>query len=157
MAASLVVMGTPMGRRDACPGTRMRPFDRREIQLARVHNDKETEMTDCIFCKIASGEIKSDRVYEDDEIVAFRDLNPQAPTHVLLIPRRHIATTNDLTPDDAALIGRLTLAAKEIAEQEGIAGRGYRTVLNCNAEAGQSVFHIHVHLLGGRPMRWPPG
>jgi histidine triad (HIT) family protein len=89
--------------------------------------------------------------------VAFRDLNPQAPTHVLVIPRRHIATTNDLTDADADLVGRMTLAAKRIAEQDGIAGRGYRTVLNCNAEAGQSVFHIHLHLLGGRPMGWPPG
>ena len=90
-------------------------------------------------------------------MVAFRDICPQAPTHILIIPRRHIATTNDLTPDDAALVGQMTLAAKQIAEQEGIAVRGYRTVLNCNAEAGQSVFHIHVHLLGGRPMGWPPG
>ena len=114
-------------------------------------------MTDCIFCKIASGEIETDFVYEDDQVVAFRDLNPQAPTHVLVIPREHIATTNDLTEDNAAVVGRMTLAAKQIAEQEGIAERGYRTVLNCNAEAGQSVFHIHLHVLGGRPMGWPPG
>ena len=114
-------------------------------------------MSDCIFCKIAAGEIKGDMVYEDEQVVAFRDLNPQAPTHVLIIPRRHIPTTNDLTADDAALVGQMTLAAKQIAEQEGIAARGYRTVLNCNAEAGQSVFHIHAHLLGGRPMGWPPG
>ena len=114
-------------------------------------------MTDCIFCKIASGEIETDFVYQDDQVVAFRDLNPQAPTHVLVIPREHIATTNDLTGDNAAVIGRMILAAKQIAEQEGIAERGYRTVLNCNAEAGQSVFHIHLHVLGGRPMGWPPG
>ena len=114
-------------------------------------------MTDCIFCKIASGEIESDFIYEDDQVVAFRDLNPQAPTHVLVIPREHIATTNDLNADNAAIVGRMTLAAKQIAEQEGIAERGYRTVLNCNAEAGQSVFHIHLHVLGGRPMGWPPG
>jgi histidine triad (HIT) family protein len=114
-------------------------------------------MSDCIFCRIASGEIESEVVYQDDEVVGFRDLNPQAPTHVLIVPRRHIATTNDLTPEDAALVGRLILAAKRIAEQDGIARRGYRTVLNCNAEAGQSVFHLHLHLLGGRPMGWPPG
>ena len=114
-------------------------------------------MTDCIFCKIASGEIKTEFVYQDDRVLAFRDLNPQAPTHVLVIPREHIATTNDLDEANAELIGRMTLAAKEVARQEGIAERGYRTVLNCNAEAGQSVFHIHLHVLGGRPMGWPPG
>ncbi len=114
-------------------------------------------MSDCIFCKIANGDIPSEFVYEDDEIVAFRDLNPQAPSHILIIPRRHIATTNDLTAADDALLGRMVRAAKIIAEKEGIDERGYRTVLNCNAEAGQSVFHIHLHLLGGRPMGWPPG
>ena len=114
-------------------------------------------MTDCIFCKIADGEIETDFVYEDDQVVAFRDLNPQAPTHVLVIPRAHIATTNDLTAENADIVGRMTLAAKQIAEQDGIAERGYRTVLNCNPEAGQSVFHIHLHVLGGRPMGWPPG
>ncbi len=114
-------------------------------------------MTDCIFCKIAAGEIETDFVYEDDQVVAFRDLNPQAPTHVLVIPRAHIATTNDLTAENAELVGRMTLAAKQVAEQDGIAERGYRTVLNCNPEAGQSVFHIHLHVLGGRPMGWPPG
>jgi histidine triad (HIT) family protein len=114
-------------------------------------------MSDCIFCKIAAGEIKAQRVYEDDRVVAFRDLNPQAPLHVLVIPREHIATTNDLTPDQAPLVGQMVLAAQRVAAQEGIAQRGYRTVLNCNAEAGQSVFHIHLHLLGGRPMGWPPG
>ena len=114
-------------------------------------------MTDCIFCKIGSGVIKADLVYEDDDLVAFRDLSPQAPNHVLIIPRRHIATTNDLTPEDSDLVGRMVLAAKKVAELEGVAERGYRTVLNCNAEAGQSVFHIHMHVLGGRPMKWPPG
>lgn len=114
-------------------------------------------MIDCIFCKIATGKINTEFVYHDDQVVAFRDLNPQAPAHILIIPRRHIATTNDLTEGDATLIGRMTLAAKTIAAQEGIAERGYRTVLNCNAEAGQSVFHLHLHLLGGRPMGWPPG
>jgi histidine triad (HIT) family protein len=114
-------------------------------------------MSDCIFCRIASGEIKSDRVYEDGQVLAFRDLNPQAPVHVLVIPRRHIATLNDLTPADAELMGRMLLAAQTVARQEGIADRGYRTVFNCNAGAGQSVFHIHLHLLGGRLLDWPPG
>jgi len=111
----------------------------------------------CIFCKMAKGEIQPDVVYDDDEILAFRDLNPQAPTHVLVIPKRHISTLNDLEAADAALTGRLMLVAKKVAEQDGIAERGYRTVMNCNAEAGQSVFHIHLHLLGGRRMGWPPG
>ncbi len=114
-------------------------------------------MSDCVFCKMVAGEIEPDRVYEDEEILAFRDLNPQAPVHVLIIPKRHIATTNDLGDADAALVGRLTLAAKRIAAGEGIADSGYRTVLNCNAGAGQSVFHLHLHLLGGRRLGWPPG
>ena len=114
-------------------------------------------MTDCLFCKMASGAIKPDVVYEDDAVLAFRDINPQAPLHVLVIPKQHIATINDLQVTDGALIGKLSLAAKHIAAQEGIAERGYRTVMNCNAEAGQSVFHVHLHMLGGRPMLWPPG
>lgn len=114
-------------------------------------------MTDCLFCKMVSGAIAPAIVYEDDTVLAFRDINPQAPTHVLVIPRQHIATLNDLRNEDAALIGRLYLVAGQIAQQAGIAERGYRTVMNCNAEAGQSVFHIHLHLLGGRPMHWPPG
>lgn len=114
-------------------------------------------MTDCIFCKIASGEIPGDIVYQDDHVVAFRDLNPQAPTHILVIPREHYSTTNDLDEADAELAGKLILAAKKIAHEEGIAEEGYRTVLNCNRGAGQTVFHIHLHLLGGRPMGWPPG
>lgn len=114
-------------------------------------------MSECIFCKIAEGGIPAEVVYETPEVVAFRDLNPQAPTHVLVIPRKHISTTNDLTEADAHLVGKLYLAAKEIAAAEGIAETGYRTVVNCNAGAGQTVFHIHLHLLGGRPMGWPPG
>lgn len=114
-------------------------------------------MNDCIFCRIAAGEIKADILHQDERVVAFRDLNPQAPVHVLVIPRRHISTTNDLTPADAELVGAMLLAAKQVAEREGVASRGYRTLINCNAEAGQSVFHIHLHLLGGRPMGWPPG
>jgi histidine triad (HIT) family protein len=114
-------------------------------------------MTDCLFCKMINGEIKPNKVYENEEILAFRDIAPQAPTHVLVVPKRHISTLNDLQQDDAALVGKLYLAAKEVAHAEGIAERGYRTLINCNAEAGQSVFHVHLHLLGGRPMGWPPG
>ena len=114
-------------------------------------------MPDTIFGKIARGEIPADLVYEDDEVVAFRDLSPQAPTHVLVIPRKPIATLNDAEDTDAALIGRLFLAAARVAKDLGIAEAGYRTVVNCNAGAGQTVFHLHVHLLGGRPMGWPPG
>ncbi|MCG5515275.1 MULTISPECIES: histidine triad nucleotide-binding protein [Ectothiorhodospira] len=114
-------------------------------------------MTDCIFCKIAQGSIPADKVYEDEQVVAFRDLNPQAPVHVLLIPRKHIATLNDITDEDSALIGRLQWVATHLARQEGIAEDGYRTVMNCNADGGQSVYHLHMHLLGGRQMEWPPG
>jgi histidine triad (HIT) family protein len=121
----------------------------------RTHD--EIKMTDCIFCKIIAGDIPADIVHQDDEVLAFRDLNPQAPTHILIIPKQHIATTNDIRPEQAELAGKLILAAQKIAHDEGIAESGYRTVLNCNAGAGQSVFHIHLHLLGGRPMGWPPG
>lgn len=114
-------------------------------------------MNDCLFCKFVSGEIKPDIVYEDDQVLAFRDLNPQAPTHVLVVPKRHISTLNDLSADDAELVGNLYLAARQVARQEGIDEAGYRTVINCNELAGQSVFHIHLHLLGGRAMAWPPG
>lgn len=112
---------------------------------------------DCLFCKIATGEIPADTVREADDWVAFRDINPQAPTHILIIPREHVATLNDVGAERKELLGELLLAAREIAAEEGIAESGYRTVLNCNAGAGQSVFHIHVHLLGGREMGWPPG
>jgi len=114
-------------------------------------------VSDCIFCKIATGEIPADLIYEDDLVVGFRDLNPQAPTHVLLIPRKHIATLNDLQPEDEAIVGRLYTAAAKVAAQEGIAEQGYRTLINCNDDGGQTVFHLHLHLLGGRRMSWPPG
>ena len=114
-------------------------------------------MDDCLFCKMVSGEIQPDVVYEDDDVLAFRDINPQAPVHVVLIPKRHISTLNDLAPTDAELVGRLFLAAKTVAASEGIAEAGYRTLFNCNKEGGQVVFHIHLHLMGGRPMGWPPG
>lgn len=114
-------------------------------------------MTDCIFCKIAAGEIPATKVYDDGEVLAFRDINPEAPVHLLVIPRRHIATLNDLTEADAALIGQLYLAAKQVATELGVAERGYRTVINCNRDAGQIVFHVHMHLLAGRELGWPPG
>jgi len=114
-------------------------------------------MTDCIFCKIVDGQIPATIVYENEDVIAFRDLGPQAPTHVLVIPRKHIATINDLQDADAELIGKMYLAAKEVAGMEGIDEEGYRTVMNCNAGAGQTVFHIHLHVLGGRSMQWPPG
>jgi len=113
--------------------------------------------SDCLFCNIASGKIDADTVYEDDKVLAFRDINPQAPTHVLVIPRRHVATINDLEPQHAEDVGRLYLAAAAIARNEGIAEEGYRTVMNCNRGAGQSVFHLHLHVLGGRRLNWPPG
>ena len=114
-------------------------------------------MSDCLFCKIAAGEIPAAKLYDDGEVLAFRDINPEAPVHVLLVPRRHIATLNDLTEADAALIGRLYLAAKRLAAESGVADSGYRTVINCNRDAGQIVFHIHMHLLAGRELGWPPG
>lgn len=114
-------------------------------------------MNDCIFCKIAAGEIPADIVYDDGEVLAFRDINPEAPVHLLLIPRQHIATLNDLSEADATLVGRLYLAGQQIASELGVAESGYRTVINCNRDAGQLVFHIHMHLLAGRELGWPPG
>jgi len=110
---------------------------------------------ECLFCKIAKQEIPVKFVYESPEIVAFRDINPQAPTHILIIPRQHVPSLSHAT--DAAMVGRLSLAAAEIAKSEGIAESGYRVVMNTNKDAGQTVFHVHLHLLGGRHMAWPPG
>jgi histidine triad (HIT) family protein len=106
---------------------------------------------------MVSGAIKPDKVYEDGEILAFRDINPQAPVHVLVVPKQHIATLNDLKPEHAGLVGKLYLAAARVARELGVADGGYRTVMNCNTDAGQSVFHVHLHVLGGRVMGWPPG
>lgn len=111
----------------------------------------------CLFCKMVEGEIPTNKVYEDDELFAFRDINPQAPTHILIIPKRHIATLNEASADDQLLLGKIMLKAKELAAEEGLADDGYRVVLNCNIHGGQSVHHIHLHLLGGRQMVWPPG
>jgi histidine triad (HIT) family protein len=114
-------------------------------------------MADCLFCKIASGGIPAKIVHQDDRIVAFEDINPQAPTHTLLIPRKHVPTLSDASPEDRELLGELMLAAARIAKDKGLDGTGYRVVANCREGAGQSVFHIHYHLLGGRPLTWPPG
>lgn len=116
-------------------------------------------MTDpnCIFCKIAAGDIDSDIVFQDDAVVAFRDTNAQAPTHVLVIPRKHVATINDLDESDVDTVGRLFLAAARVAKDEGVDQSGYRVVMNCMEGAGQSVFHVHLHVLGGRAFGWPPG
>lgn len=114
-------------------------------------------MTDTLFSRIIRREIPADIVYEDDEVLAFRDIQPQAPIHVLFIPKRPFATLNDLQPEDAALAGRLILAAASYAQREGFAEAGYRTVMNCNRDGGQSVYHIHLHLLAGRQLTWPPG
>ena len=111
----------------------------------------------CLFCKILNGEIPADIVYESDTAIAFRDINAKAPTHVLVIPRKHISTMNDIEVDDETVIGSLYTAAREIAAQDGIAEDGYRTVMNCNESAGQTVCHIHLHVMGGRQMAWPPG
>lgn len=106
---------------------------------------------------MVSGQIKPNSVYEDNDVLAFRDINPQAPVHVLVIPKKHVATLNDLGEKDETLVGKLFLTAVRIAKESGVAESGYRTVMNCNADGGQSVFHVHLHLLGGRFLRWPPG
>ncbi|MCC6162190.1 MAG: histidine triad nucleotide-binding protein [Acidobacteria bacterium] len=114
-------------------------------------------MSSCLFCRIASGEIPARVIFQDANLVAFEDINPQAPLHCLVIPRRHIATLNDMTPDDAALVGAMQYRAAQIARERGYADGGFRTVFNCNAAAGQTVFHIHLHVLAGRTFDWPPG
>ncbi len=112
---------------------------------------------DCLFCKIANGEIPANIIYRDDLIVAFDDINPQAPQHKIIIPQKHIATLNDIHGEDNELIGHMVYCGTQIAKQLNIAKDGYRLVMNCNANGGQTVFHIHAHLLGGRHMEWPPG
>ena len=150
--------GGPEGPRRGlrCPGTPTiiegprKPHPRR--RKGNVVSD-----SNCLFCRIASGEIPADEVYSDENVVAFRDIAPQAPTHILIIPRKHIASVNDLEPQDTELMGRLYQVAKDLASQEGVSEDGYRMVINAGADGGQTVFHIHLHLLGGRPMTWPPG
>jgi histidine triad (HIT) family protein len=114
-------------------------------------------MPDCLFCRIAAKKIPSRIVYEDDEMLAFEDINPQAPTHVLVIPKRHIDSLSAVSDQEAVLVGRLLLTARRLASEKGIAEEGYRAVINTGRNGGQTVFHLHVHLLGGRPMTWPPG
>ncbi len=114
-------------------------------------------MGECIFCRIAAKEVSSQIVYEDEDVVAFRDINPQAPVHLLIIPRQHIPTLNDATPEHQTVLGKMLLVAQQLAREHQVADSGYRLVLNTNRGAGQSVFHIHLHLLGGRTFHWPPG
>ncbi|OFW13322.1 MAG: histidine triad nucleotide-binding protein [Acidobacteria bacterium RIFCSPLOWO2_12_FULL_67_14] len=114
-------------------------------------------MSDCLFCRLIAGEIPAAIVHQDDTLVAFKDVNPQAPLHVLIVPRKHIASLNDLSTDDDGLVGSMIRMAAALARDGGYHERGYRTVFNTNREAGQSVFHIHLHLLAGRALTWPPG
>ena len=111
----------------------------------------------CLFCRISRGEIPSKKVYEDADVFAFHDINPQAPTHVLVVPKRHIASLNDLSADDDRIVGEVVRRAAAIAKERGISAGGFRAVFNTNRDAGQTVFHVHLHLLGGRNMGWPPG
>ena len=111
----------------------------------------------CLFCRIVAGEIPASKVHEDDRLVAFNDINPQAPMHVLIVPRTHVATLNDLGPEHDGLVGEMVRLAAALAKARGYDGRGFRTVFNCNAEAGQTVFHLHLHVIGGRHLGWPPG
>jgi len=112
---------------------------------------------DCLFCKIIAGDIPSVKVYEDDKVFAFRDIEPQAPTHILIIPKEHIASANELTEENASIVGHIFVVAAKIAKEEGIADGGYRIVNNCGEDGGQTVKHLHFHMLGGRSLQWPPG
>jgi histidine triad (HIT) family protein len=114
-------------------------------------------MSECVFCRIVAGTLPATRVFEDDRCLAFRDLHPAAPTHVLVVPRRHVATMNDFAEADEALLGHLLRTGAEVARTLGLAGSGYRLVLNTNGDGGQTVFHVHLHVLGGRALHWPPG
>ncbi len=114
-------------------------------------------MSECIFCKIARGETPTKILYQDDQVIAFPDLDPKAPQHILIIPKRHINTLNDFTAEDTVLAGQLLQVARKLAAELDIAEYGYRVLINCNAGGGQAVYHLHVHLLGGRKMHWPPG
>lgn len=111
----------------------------------------------CLFCRIVAGEIPASKVHEDDRLVAFNDINPQAPMHVLIVPRAHVATLNDLSVEHDALVGEMVRLSAQLAKARGYDARGYRTVFNCNADAGQTVFHLHLHVIGGRHLGWPPG
>ena len=128
------------------------------LESLKTDSGKRGEKVDgCLFCKIASKKIHAKIIYEDEKVIAFEDINPQAPVHTLVIPKKHISTTLDIKEEDNALIGNLFQIAGRIAREKGIAERGFRLVSNTNPEAGQTVYHIHIHLLGGRHMQWPPG
>jgi histidine triad (HIT) family protein len=114
-------------------------------------------MAETVFARIIRREVPAQIEYEDDDVIAFRDINPQAPLHILVVPKKPIPTLNDATEEDVPLLGKLLWVARQLAQQHGVAERGYRLVINCNREAGQTVFHLHVHVLGGRPFGWPPG
>jgi histidine triad (HIT) family protein len=114
-------------------------------------------MAECLFCKIVNREIQASIVYEDERVLAFNDINPHAPTHVLIVPKRHVASLNELSSDDDEMVGEIVRRAAAIAKERGISAGGFRTVFNTNRDAGQTVFHLHLHLMGGRPMHWPPG
>lgn len=114
-------------------------------------------MTDCLFCKIIQGEIPSTKVYEDDEVYAFLDIDPQAPTHIVVVPKAHIASANELTEQNAAVVGKIFSAIAKIAKEQGFADAGYRVVNNCGEDGGQTVGHLHFHVLAGRSLQWPPG
>jgi histidine triad (HIT) family protein len=114
-------------------------------------------VADCLFCRIVAGEIPATLIHKDEHLVAFKDINPQAPMHVLIVPRRHVSSLNELQDTDDGLVGEMVRRAAAIAREHGHADRGYRTVFNCNEDAGQTVFHIHLHVLGGRSLTWPPG
>ena len=117
----------------------------------------EITLNDCLFCKIVKGDIPSSKVYEDDKVYAFRDIEPQAPVHILIIPKEHIASANELTEENASVVGHIFAVAAKIAKEEGIADGGYRIVNNCGEDGGQTVGHLHFHMLGGRSLQWPPG
>lgn len=114
-------------------------------------------MSDCLFCGLIRGEVKGKIVHRDEKVIAIQDINPQAPVHLLIMPRKHVATLLEITEEDKDLVGHIFLVANQLAKAHGVAKNGFRVVINCGPQAGQSVYHIHLHLLGGRPMRWPPG
>lgn len=112
---------------------------------------------DCLFCKLIAGDIPATVLYEDEDVIAFEDIMPQAPVHFLVIPKKHISTLNDLTDEDAFVVGKLAIIASKVAKEKGVAEDGYRVVMNCNKNGGQTVYHIHMHVLADRPLSWPPG
>ncbi len=126
-------------------------------QILRLVSNIQVKPLDCIFCKIIAGELPADIVYQDEEVLAFRDINPVAPTHILIIPKQHIATANEFSEENQQLIGKMMLTASRLAKELGFAENGYRLAMNCNRDANQTVYHIHLHLLAGRSFSWPPG